>query len=361
MSFGLLLGNVLSLPGKTLTNPYFRILQGSTTPHTPEIIWRDGNIEYALTNNDSGTFNEINVGDISAPTSAGLPKFLGQIRAAQTTGIANVTQFAGTYAKAFQYFGPTTGTKRPLWTTLTIQSNGAIVFSGGDASGGGDLGPTVSASQMATINDFTGCCGKVQILLNFDVNGDGLTNEYDQIRLFKNASGLTSIEYDVSNSNYVGVLLGTPAALPAQGTGPLPTTNQIAGTALASANVMDITLGGSFTAPNQGGFNLTAMQASNQWRIVANHQAPMAAGAVFNCQVPDTNSNRNVTLTLTQGSNTYYSTEGGRCQITLTTVTFNGSGVVASIEGRFVAELFRPERHLSPVIINDGVFRWVRP
>lgn len=353
-------GNVLSLQGKILSNPYNRILQGTTTPHTPEIIWRDGNIEYALTNNATGTFTEINVGDISAPTAQGLPKFLGQIREVSTPGISNVTKYAGTYARSTQYFGPTLGTKRPLWTSVTIRADGAILFDGGDSSSAGDLGPTVSASNMTTINDFSRF-GKVQILLNVDVNGDGAVNQYDQIRLFNNAVGqLTSIEYDVSSSNYVGMLLGTPAALPAQGTGALPTTDQIAGTALGSANVMGGVVGGAYSQLNQGGFSITGQSGQNSWSINANHQAPMSSNAVFNCQVPDTNTNRDVTLTLTLAGNIYRSTEGGRCQITLTNVTF-ANGVVASVEGRFVAELFRPERNLAPLVINDGVFRWVRP
>ena len=67
-------------------------------------------------------------------------------------------------------------------------------------------------------------------------------------------------------------------------------------------------------------------------------------------------------MSLTVGSNAYLSTEGGRCQITLTNVTFDTvSGNVTSLEGRFVAEMRTFKRNLPPLIINDGVFRWVKP
>ncbi|MES1944624.1 Metal-dependent hydrolases of the beta-lactamase superfamily I [Salinisphaera sp. PC39] len=72
----------LQIDGKTLTGPRFCVFSGSA--HTPEVIWADpdSSIEYALTDNDSGNFNEINVGDASRPRDFGdtqLPTFLGQL------------------------------------------------------------------------------------------------------------------------------------------------------------------------------------------------------------------------------------------------------------------------------------------
>lgn len=68
-----------SADSSSLTNPFYRNFAGS--PHTAEIIWRNSNqIEYALSDNGSGTFNEINIGDISRPTAGGTPFFLGQLR-----------------------------------------------------------------------------------------------------------------------------------------------------------------------------------------------------------------------------------------------------------------------------------------
>ncbi|MES1944625.1 Metal-dependent hydrolases of the beta-lactamase superfamily I [Salinisphaera sp. PC39] len=73
----------LHIGGTILADPQHCIYDGST--HTPEIIWADPDeqIEYALTDNDTGTFNEINVGDASRPRDFGdtqLPTFLGQLK-----------------------------------------------------------------------------------------------------------------------------------------------------------------------------------------------------------------------------------------------------------------------------------------
>lgn len=366
-------GNVLSLPGKTLSNPYFRILQGAITPHTPEIIWRDGNIEYALTDNNSGTFNEINVGDISAPTSAGLPKFLGQIRAAQTMGIANVTQFAGTYTKGFQYYGPIDGTKAPTWTSVTIGTNGAITFNGGN-------GPSLTVLQMGAINDFTGCCGNVQVRSTINITaGDTVVDNLDSIRLFRNAAGqLSGIEYYVdgvdngsSANNYVGVLLGARAALPAHNGAAIPASNQVRGTANSVIYAVPVPdgIGGAYSRTSQGGFNVTASVGSGsalqQWVVKGDRLGFLSAGNTFSCQVQNNGaSNVDASIQFTAGSNIYRSIDGGRCLITLTNVTTTGVSpdiVVTSFEGTFVAELYTFKRDLPPLIINDGVFRWVKP
>jgi hypothetical protein len=351
-------GGSLNIAGKTLSNPYNRILKGATAPHTPEIIWRDGNIEYALTNNDTGVFNEINIGDISAPTADGLPKFIGQIRAVQASGTGLVTQFAGTYTKATQYHGPANAA---TWTSVTIRADGAIIFDGGDSTG---LGPTISASNISAINDFTSCCGSVQILTNVDLNSDRVVDNLDSIRLFRNAAGeLSGLEYYLNANNHVGVLLGAPAALPAHSGAAIPATNQMAGTANGTAYPMDIESGGAYSHPGQGGFSLNASAGGTQsWRLAANREGALAVNTVFSCQENnDGRNNRQVTLTFRAAGNEYRSTEGGRCQVTLTNVTFDGNGAVTSVEGRFVAELHTFKRNLAPLVINDGVFRWVRP
>lgn len=91
----------LQIAGKTLSDPQHCVYDGST--HTPEIIWADSEdqIEYALTNNDTGTFNEINLGDASRPRDFGdtqLPTFLGQLREGTTDGAPQqLLDIAGDY------------------------------------------------------------------------------------------------------------------------------------------------------------------------------------------------------------------------------------------------------------------------
>ncbi|MGI3129640.1 hypothetical protein ACRSLK_04480 [Halopseudomonas pachastrellae] len=94
--------NSLTINGKTLTNPINRILGDS--PHLPEIIWQDGNIDYALSDNEVGHFNEINVGDLSNTSGPfNTPAYLGQLRVKQPANPATaaVGALAGTYTPTF--------------------------------------------------------------------------------------------------------------------------------------------------------------------------------------------------------------------------------------------------------------------
>lgn len=64
-----------------LSNPVYRKFGG--VANTAEAIWIDctGKIEYALSDNKGGTFNEVNVGDTTkALGTSGVPGFIGQIR-----------------------------------------------------------------------------------------------------------------------------------------------------------------------------------------------------------------------------------------------------------------------------------------
>jgi hypothetical protein len=79
-------GNNLVINSKTLTNPVNNKVGGSFNLN--EAIWTDGNIRYALSNNQTGVFNEINVNDASQLVG-GQPKFLGQFTEADDTGSGN--------------------------------------------------------------------------------------------------------------------------------------------------------------------------------------------------------------------------------------------------------------------------------
>lgn len=85
--------NTLTINGKTLGSPFFRKVGESFNQH--ELIWEDaaGKIEYALSDNQSGVFNEINVGDTTQPV--GNQRFLGQLR--KPAG-ALPAGFGGSYA-----------------------------------------------------------------------------------------------------------------------------------------------------------------------------------------------------------------------------------------------------------------------
>lgn len=74
--------NSLQINGTTLTNPFNLLIGGS--PNPAEINWidTDAGLMYGLSSNDTGTFNEINVADVSGNDIA----FLGQLTEAPDGG-----------------------------------------------------------------------------------------------------------------------------------------------------------------------------------------------------------------------------------------------------------------------------------
>ncbi|WP_339844121.1 hypothetical protein [uncultured Halopseudomonas sp.] len=123
--------NSLVINGKTLTNPYYRLF--SNTPNRAEIIWKDGNIEYALTNNESGEFSEINIGDSARPNGPfNVPTFIGQLRenVISSPASALIGPLAGSYSpvvveKSSRFTG---NSSLPLGDTVeVIVSNDGVV------------------------------------------------------------------------------------------------------------------------------------------------------------------------------------------------------------------------------------------
>jgi hypothetical protein len=134
--------NTLTIDGKKFTNPVNRVLFAGGTPHLPEIIWIDGNLDYALSNNEDtpsfpAKFNEINL----IKREAGVITFLGQLSApvVKDDPVAKLKPLAGSYAPEFvlksgNYNLPSQGTiqKPPVNTKFTavINESGVVVLDG---------------------------------------------------------------------------------------------------------------------------------------------------------------------------------------------------------------------------------------
>jgi hypothetical protein len=73
-----------------LSDPFLSSGPSGGAVNPAEIIWEDPatGLFYALSNNESGVFNEINVGDPANPQASGFPGFLGQIREPEDTSDA---------------------------------------------------------------------------------------------------------------------------------------------------------------------------------------------------------------------------------------------------------------------------------
>jgi len=332
--------NTLIVDGKTLSNPYFRIIGGS--PHTPEIIWLDGDIEYAMTNNDSGVFSEINVSN-TLILSNGFPQFLGQIRAAQASGPALISAFEGSYTLSSQYSG-----SQVSWTGVTIGADGAITFTG--------TGPDISANQRVSITDYNSCCSNVQVLANYDINGDGqINNSYDFIRLYKNTSGdLVALEYQASGSGLqqqVGVRFDS-SSVPAY-TESDATLQGSAVAATLNGTLTEINIGSAAQSAHNNALTFLRLSGSELTVQISVKQS-VQAGDTLDCTY---NRNTDTLINVQMNNNTYSSREGGRCQITIDSVSYSGTNSILNMTGHFVAELYDYTRKV-PLLITDGVFSY---
>jgi hypothetical protein len=337
--------NTLSVGGKTLSDPFHFTANGS--PLATEIVWRDGDLVYGLSDNSTGAFNEINVGLLTA--SGGFPTFLGQLRPG-SAGDALITQFAGSYEITHQYQGAT-----PDWTGLTIGANGSIVFAGG---------PSIQANQIATITDRIACCGRVDIAVNVDLDESGAIDNADSVNLYANASGaLSAVEIPGFGVRVDAVTLPTHDGTDIPATDSAAATAQVVGgdmtpvqvtinQAPAVAAFNNLTLGGNLTAGEP-----PVLQQSINIRIES--EAPLAAGPTYPCYEDTAQGNTTRLSIKTGATNTqdYNSQYGGRCAITLTTVEVT-QGYYSLVEGTFTAELPPFKRNNPPITVNNGVFHW---
>lgn len=347
----------LTLPNKVLSNPFYRSYGG--TPHLPEVIWLDSaaNVEYALSDNSNGTFNEINVGDASRKQgNTDIPVFLGQLRKPQNNSVSALTAFAGTYSLAYQYSGTAVG-----WTSVTIGNDGAIIFNGGS-------GPSITAANIKTVYDRINCCGRVDVELNININTDNVINSNDRISLYKDeSSSLRAIEYNTGNPNFlsnntgVRISAGTVPALAAHDGTAIPATNAIHGT-LSGSNLHFSTFG--MASGNVHGFTIEANDGSTGiaplWLISATPGTAITAGATYDC---GRSSSKHVFINVRRiAAASLLSTDyGGRCSITVTKFVL-ASGVLEALEGTFTAEVMDGSSQAIPArSVVNGVFRYAKP
>lgn len=275
-------------------------------------------------------------------------------------GYPLITQFAGSYDISHQYKGGA-----PAWSLLTIGSDGSLTFN--DASG-----PSITADDISTVYDRMSCCGRVDIALNFDLNGDGSVTGTDRINLYAaSGGGLAAVEYPTGSSsqNDVGVRVNSLPTLSHDGTA-VPASNSIAATAVVSggsSTALDIPMDADVSgSPTFNSFTLTAsakdgnnvLQQKINLRVEAG--ATLTQGQTLDCyEYRDGSKTLRIDLQTRSASTDSYSTQyGGRCQITLTRVEASGYDFTA-IEGTFTAELYPFKRDNAPVTVQNGVFRWV--
>ncbi len=313
-----------------------------------EISWRDGDLVYSLSNNSTGVFNEINLGLLSS-SGNGLPMFLGQFKPG-SAGDELITQFAGSYDITHRYMGVSSG-----WTGLTIGADGSLTIAGG---------PAITAGQVETITDRIGCCGRVDLALNVDLNEDGKVDNSDRVNLYANASGaLSAVELLDA-----GFRVDT-SQIPAHDGTEIPASNAMSATAQVEggdATTVEVSITDGYGSPTFYNLNLNGtitggepvmIQQSIDLRLESS--TALTAGESYGCYEV-TAAGKTTRLTVKTGTSSvqeYGSKNGGRCTIKLTTVEVD-QGQFTLVEGTFTAELPSFKRNVPKATVANGVFRW---
>lgn len=342
----------LSIAGKTLTNPFHRDLGNG--PHLPEIIWLDAElgIEYALSNNESGEFREINVGDASRPQGPlGMPVYLGQIRTPEVAGNAALEAIAGTYDFEQQYAG-----SNVPWNQVVLSADGAMTFS----FNGNSTSQTFSASAVTTVTSFISCCGRINMNVNVDIDGDGTAGgESDVIYLYVNgAGGLKDVEYGLQSTRK-GVSVA-PVGQDLEAIGSAETN----GVAIPDSNVVTGFIDGATTtlvintstASYSAILNLFARDDSTgkKWHITIN-QALSQSSTNYSCVHGNRAARIDAAINLSGGD---ISTNfGGNCNIWVIPEVVGGN--IVGVTGRFTAEIYTDKRNTRRVV--NGAFRFSPP
>ena len=166
--------------GPALSGPFEREISG--TFNDAEVIWLDetNQLEFALSDNRTGVFNEINIGDAANPQSSnGIPGYLGQLKVVEQGGngpanIELVQALEGSYTVSEVQEGSHSR------GTVTISSEGVVDY---------DTGISIAIDEIDAVYDRLGCCNRITIETTADGSGP-------RIDLFVDEQGaLIEVEY----------------------------------------------------------------------------------------------------------------------------------------------------------------------
>lgn len=333
--------------GPILSNPFVRDTGNGFNAN--EIIWLDAaaDIEYALSNNSTGTFNEINVGDASAPVGNGVPAFLGQLIEQSSGGggpanIELVQALAGTYTVTEVVEGTHDR------GTVTIAADGALDYDTNRAFAVDDYDAIFDrrfldepAYFIETTSDGSG--PRFDLLLDDSDNLIGV-RYYPMGR----GNGLDGhVEFGSTTPSDPGTATGD-APLGAGETGMSGVVDGIR-TTIVSSNAYNDLGSGYF------GVNLTDSNgpggATRRWTM----RAPLEEGS-HPCNFANSERAFNTEISLHDGVNFFSASGDTGCTITVTSLssdlleaTFSGNAVV-----------FR-DNMLQGVVIENGVVRLAAP
>lgn len=275
--------------------------------------------------------------------------------------LAPLKALAGSYGVKRNYVGGTVP-----WSNLSIGSDGAIGFDGsGPSFAVTEIRKFIISRRNDNNNSTDDSVWALSVYLNRDLNGDSTIDKKDVINLFlTEAGGLRDVQHLTASNSLVEVSV-VDRALPAYDeslaallsgngvSGRIGSTAQLVSSTqtftrieIASAGRMDL-----FAGRNR--FPEVPEAERKAWRITANF-VPLETNTAYACNNGNPGVVQQETAVLfddgfgvltsaNSGSPVqpaFSSRLGGDCEITLTSVTRNGSGILTAVEGRYRAVLW---------------------
>lgn len=175
-----------------LSGPFLQSGPAGGAVNTAELIWEDPatGLLYAVSNNDTGVFNEINVGDPQNPQQSGFAGFVGQLTEVVAEAPAGPAGACGT-GSGTSLVSNCAGTYTVTATTAGAHTRGTVVI-GSDGSVDFDDGISFTAAQIQEVFDRLSLTEDARIQINYGADDDA-----DVIILRPNAdrTGIIGIEY----------------------------------------------------------------------------------------------------------------------------------------------------------------------
>lgn len=341
-------GDSLTIPGKTLTDPYHPNPLGNPFVDQNRIAWWDdvAQLEYVVSEN-FGYFRRIEVFDRYG-------RLLGHWSTSNAAGRAAIASMSGSYGLAYQAGGPSVA-----WSTVTLGLDGSITFSGGS-------GPNVTPTRIRAIEDTLAQDGVIAVYVTFDLNtgahANGISDWRDVLLLYAGTDGrLRSISYDTGDlyeaRDDTIVVVGAQAPLVPTGAA-LPVGNAIRGT-------FDGTYLETPVASVQGSATQMALIATaggvgtKGWEIRLKPGGAIALDTPYSCRISSGEGiETSIQVAPVDGLGAMYGTNFSRCTIVLSDYQVAGD-VLLRAEGRFAVEFQSGSQAIYPVLpVADGAFRY---
>lgn len=359
--------NTLQVGDLLLQDPY-HLVQNDGFVFATEIIWLDDatGIAYALSNNETGVFNDLNLGDTTQPQPSGFPLFLGQLfedesgndlacgaigvfgQSRPGTGAGLLATCAGTYEVLRVQQG------EHIRMTVTIDDSGNVDFDTGVSAAAADitsLSDQVSGTRSGFFVGFAADLGEVNQISVYPASGGGIR--------------------DISAN-----ILGTPSTLVRVSMLPELDASEADGSDLPAGDVIGATIGDNpvvTTEPIGGNSSILASETATTFSLMGNDglqvngsswqlvNIPKETGT-FHCS-PATMLGIRVNLPTAvgrAGGNLGNDTSdgSGRCTMVIESIELDGSGDLQAVTGTFSAELLRGFDAVALPTVTDGFFRF---